>query len=214
MDFKELESLGPPSLATFPKQANPYALDLWMLATSKIDPDSRSAWPDAVRTYRQLCDQAGLLPFTLQSSQDIVDASRAFVLARRSKLVRFLNYTRVLKDIRSRLKTVQVDPAGFGFTLSVKLQINVPDPEWFKSRIKKPYRILRDHRLFKVELDPAITFYIDSRSSMPWSWTTGYSLHCPLKQPVEQDKLSSFVMERIYKPTQSIRPYDGGLRRL
>jgi hypothetical protein len=222
MRLDELVKTGPPQVQNFPARCNPHALDIWLNACQQVEKvaDERSAWVQALRYYKQTCQDAGLLPFLSQSMVDIEQAAKAYMLRRRVKLVRFLDRTKLLKDIKSFSKQIEVTSHGpFGFLLSVKLGVTIEDPRWSDKLFGlQPYRfqLLREGHAWKCELDPALTFYVSTYNrSAARSWAVGYTIECPLHMPVPRGKLEQFVLNKIWRPTQGYRSqYGDKMRRL
>lgn len=221
MNIDELVSTGRPEVQNFPARCNPYALSIWLDACSRVEKinDTRSAWVQALRYYVETCRDAGLLPFAQQSLVDIEQAAKTYMLQRRIKLVRFLDRTKLLKDVRSWSKHVEVTPYGAGFLLTLKLGVVIDEPRWSDRLFQLvPYRfhLLREGHSWKCEIDPALTFYVNTYNrSAPRAWSVGYTIECPLHMPVAPDKLEQYVLDRIWKPTAGYRSqYGDKMRRL
>ena len=114
-----------------PKGINPHAIDHWFVACKNLPEDVRLARAQALRTFMQRCDSAGLSPFEDPADPNI--AIRNFLGTRRRLYVRYADLTKFLKPLFVRKVTREAYLTEYGFAIRIEGWVRtVADPLWFR----------------------------------------------------------------------------------
>ena len=193
-----------------PKGINPHAIDHWFVACKNLPDDVRLARAQALRTFMQRCDSAGLSPFEDPADPNI--AIRNFLGTRRRLYVRYADLTKFLKPLFVRRVTREAYLTEYGFAIRIEGWVRtVADPLWFRHLKAAPgwrFSLTWDKEYrYTVKLDPGITVYVRNPfHRSPSTWYVGYEIHCPIT-PDLPDFKSETILRHLWDPiAASIRP--------
>lgn len=214
-----------PTVRSFPRTLNPNCKLMWQQAIERLEPtdDPMHDWGQALRAYIRLCIKASQFPFSnlRQSANDQITMS---LQNARRQVVKFMNLSKILKQVNIRKTRREVLMTSNGFTVTVFGNAEIKDPTFSKWLLQMPYpgfRLKDKEERYTKSLGQGITMVVyNEGANGSQRWHVGYEIVCnqfpdlPGKQLPSKGELESFILDIIWTPIlKANRPY-GFHRRL
>lgn len=204
-----------PNPDSFPSAFNQNAFKYWQQAVDEVKVKSpKLAWPRAIQRFVRLCEQYSIFPFyDQQTNNDLIFTA---LLRGRRQVVRFMDSTKLLDEMRPDRTSRSVTMTTTGFTLTVESQVRlmVNDPTIVQKMGLREAAKTTSGSIWKRSLDRDVEFFIrNSGANLSQRWFFGYTLtipvfpHIPGNHTPSTKELEKFVMDIIYLPIlRAFRP--------
>lgn len=208
-----------PTADGFPTTFSPSNRLMWQQAVMEYKPSGTALqdWGLAIKLYVRICEDQGVFPFqnTHIAKNDQI---HYYLEAQRNQIVRFINRSKLMDEIKLRKTYHRATLTDKGFILTVYAWCNIKDPSFPQWLMRMPYPRFNmkreaDGRYVKP-LAPGLEMFAENDGiNMPERWHVGYEIQCPFFPDLpsihtpSKGELEKFVIDTLWMPIlREIRP--------
>lgn len=204
-----------PTPGAFPTGFNQSTFKYWQQAVSSVSAKTpKIAWKQAISRFIRLCEQYSVFPFyDQQTNNDLIFTT---LLRGRRQVVRFMDSTNLLEEMRpdKTVRSVTLTTTGFQLTVESQVRLINNDPTVVKTMGLRQASKTTSGAIWRKGLDRDVEFYVrNAGARLNQRWFFGYTItvnvfpHIPGNHTPSTKEIEKFVMDVIYLPIlRAFRP--------